>query len=96
MIAYRLFYLTLLNRVHSEASCEIILATHEWKALYCHTHKTAKSPPQTPTVRDALRMVAALGGFLGRKHGGEPGMTVLWRGWNKLTELAELWLILQP
>lgn len=36
------------------------------------------------TVRDFYRGLAGLGGFLGRKHDGEPGWQTLWRGFQKL------------
>jgi hypothetical protein len=31
-------------------------------------------------------MLGSLGGRLGRKCDGEPGMTVIWRGWMSLYE----------
>jgi hypothetical protein len=37
-------------------------------------------------------MIAKLGEFLGRRHDGEPGMTYIWRGWEKLTSIADFWL----
>lgn len=33
--------------------------------------------------------VAKLGGFLGRRHDGEPGWQTIWRGWKELHTLAE-------
>jgi hypothetical protein len=38
-----------------------------------------------PTVRDFVRHLAALGGFLMRKGDGEPGWITLWRGTERLT-----------
>jgi len=32
-----------------------------------------------------------LGGFLGRKGDGEPGVKVLWRGWTRLQDIVETW-----
>ena len=92
VIAFRLFWLTLVNRVDSEASSAQILEGHEWKALCCHITKNRQPPSKPPTVREAVRMIAKLGGFLGRKHDGEPGMTYIWRGWQKLTLIADFWL----
>jgi len=37
-------------------------------------------------------MIAKLGGFLGRKADGEPGMIYIWRGWEKLSVVVEFWL----
>jgi hypothetical protein len=58
-------------------------------SCYEDSHST-QGPP--PLVKEALRMIANLGGFLGRKNDGEPGMTYIWRGWEKLTLIAEFWL----
>lgn len=94
IIAFRLFWLTMIGRVEPDMSCNKILAEHEWKALYCHINKKSEPINSPPTVKEAVRMIAKLGGFLGRKHDKEPGMTYIWRGWEKLTELADFWLTL--
>lgn len=36
------------------------------------------------TIRDFVRELAGLGGFLMRKGDGDPGWITLWRGLNKL------------
>jgi hypothetical protein len=41
----------------------------------------------TFTVRDFVRGVASLGGFLGRKSDGDPGVKTLWRGYQRLQDL---------
>ena len=40
-------------------------------------------PEKIPTVSEVVLWIAKLGGFLGRKSDGKPGVTVLWRGWHK-------------
>lgn len=47
-----------------------------------------KLPPSDLTLREFWRGVARLGGFLGRKNDGDPGWQTLWRGWQKLQDLA--------
>ena len=37
------------------------------------------------TLRDFIRQLAALGGFLLRKSDGEPGWIIIWRGTTILT-----------
>jgi hypothetical protein len=96
IIAWRLFWLTHINRQMPEASCTIILAEHEWKALYTAIHRRADLPATPPTVRQAVRWIAQLGGFLGRKGDGEPGITTIWRGWSRLADMADLYLITHP
>lgn len=39
------------------------------------------------SVRDFVRGVASLGGFLGRKGDGDPGVKTLWRGYQRLQDL---------
>lgn len=94
IIAFRLLWLTHINRNDPEESCDKVLTKPEWQALYCKINKTNKLPNKPPTVKNAISMIAKLGGFLGRKNDGHPGMTYIWRGWSKLREITELWEIL--
>jgi hypothetical protein len=96
IIAWRLFWLTHINRVTPEAPCSAILAEHEWKALYTSIHRSPSLPATLPSVRQVVRWIAQLGGFLGRKGDGEPGITTIWRGWSRLTDIANMYLILHP
>lgn len=50
-------------------------------------HKS-KKPSQIPTMYQMLRMVAQLGGCLGRKHDGEP---TIWLGMQKMKDYALTW-----
>jgi len=38
-------------------------------------------------------LASALGGFLGRKGDGEPGTETLWRGLQRLDDIAEAYLV---
>ena len=96
LIAWRLYWLTHMHRSNPEADCESVLQEHEWKALYTITKKTNKIPKQKPNAREVTRWIAQLGGFLARKNDGEPGITTIWRGWQRLTVLSQQWEILHP
>lgn len=37
-----------------------------------------------------------LGVFLARKHGAEPGITVIWRGWQRLQAFVDISLLFNP
>jgi hypothetical protein len=50
-------------------------------------------PSEPPTLREATRMVARLGGFLGRKCDGEPGTQTLWLGLQRLDDLTAMYQI---
>lgn len=43
---------------------------------------------QTLTLRQAARAIANLGGFIGRKGDGDPGVMSLWRGFQRLTDMT--------
>jgi len=48
-----------------------------------------------PTAREAWRSVAKLGGFLARKHDGDPGWQSLWSGMHKLLDMEYAFHITQ-
>ena len=93
IVAARILALTKAGREAGATPASDWLAGHEWKALWCHIHRSATPPDQPPGTREAVRWIARLGGFLGRKHDGEPGMIVLWRGLQRLHDIATTWQI---
>jgi hypothetical protein len=93
VVAWRLHWLTYINRTAPDLPCSHILTTVEWQALYLRIHKTTEFPKTLPTVRQTVRWIAQLGGFLGRKSDGEPGITAIWRGWQRLQDLAATWYV---
>ena len=96
VIAWRLYWMVHINRHCPEALCITILADHEWQALYAKIHRTTALPKEMPTVRQVVRWIARLGGFLGRKGDGEPGVTTIWRGWQRLNDISDTWLLFHP
>lgn len=96
IIAWRILWMSLLSRDHPDEPCPTVLTESEWKSLYCRVHETNELPEQPPSVYQAMRWIAQLGGFLGRKCDGEPGMTTIWRGWQRLSDLAHAWRIFHP
>lgn len=91
VVAWRLHWLTYINRTNPELPCTEVLTPAEWQALYMRIHHTTVLPNKLPTVHEAVRWLAKLGGFLSRKGDGEPGITVIWRGWHRLQDLAAIW-----
>jgi hypothetical protein len=94
IVAWRLLWLTLQARETPDAPCTRILEEFEWKVLWITVHvRTRQIPAEPPTLREAVRMIAQLGGFLGRKCDGEPGPQTLWRGLRRLHDLSQGWLL---
>jgi len=96
VIAWRLLWLTYLGRGRPDLPCTVAFEDYEWQALYSYIHKTVVFPPEPPTLQQATLWLARLGGFLGRKGDGFPGVKVLWRGWQRLFDIAQTWLIFNP
>ena len=88
MAAARLLHLTYLSRQEPEASCESAVCAEEWEVLWLHFRPEEALPAQPPSLRETMRWIGRLGGFLGRKGDGEPGVKVLWRGLRQLQAMV--------
>lgn len=91
VVAWHLLRLTYQARLTPDVPCDILFDRAEWEALCIRTSKSRKLPKEPPTLREAVWMVAKLGGFLGRKSDGEPGVKVLWVGLRALYESVEMY-----
>jgi hypothetical protein len=88
LVAWNLLWLTYHSRQNPDIPCSQVLEEVEWQALYLFTQQTSKLPSTPPTLRQTVHWIAQLGGFLGRKSDGEPGVKVLWRGWARLQDIV--------
>lgn len=96
IIAWRLFWATFLMRSQPDAPATTMLAPHELQALYYFHHRRPLPANDMPSVEQATRWIAQLGGFLNRKGDGNPGVTVLWRGWQRLADISDAFLAFLP
>jgi hypothetical protein len=88
-VSVRLLRLRDLARHEPTAACTEVLTAEEWQALYAHS--TGESPTAAtpvPTIEQATKWLGRLGGHLGRKGDGMPGVRTLWRGWRDLAILV--------
>lgn len=83
--AWRILFLTMLGRASPSLSSECVFDKIEWQTAYVMIYEKAP-PKEIPPLKQMLQMIARLGGFLGRKHDGEPGPTVMWKGLKNLYE----------
>ena len=96
VLAWRIFYATMLARAVPEVPCSVLLEPEEWQALYCAIHRVAQPPPEPPTLGQAVQWIAQLGGFVGRRRRDRPGAEVLWRGFQHLGDLTTMYSIMRP
>lgn len=93
VVAWRIMHLSQLGREHADAPCTVYFSDLEWKALVTYVNRDANLPKEPPSLREATRMVASLGGFLGRKADGEPGTQTLWLGLQRLDDIVAVYEI---
>jgi hypothetical protein len=91
IVAWRVLGLCKAARETPEGLASDWLSHAEWRALSCYMEERAQPPRRPPTLRQAVRWIAQLGGFLGRRYDGEPGPIVLWRGLQQLRAITAAW-----
>jgi hypothetical protein len=93
VIAWRIHHMTKLGREVPDLPAEAYFDHDECQVLIAYETKNRKRPVDAPapSLREAIRMIAKLGGFLGRKSDGEPGTETLWRGLLRLDGMTEGW-----
>ena len=94
VVAWRILLASRLARTDPDLPCSVLLADDEWRALACRSLQTPAPPSEPPSLRQAVRWIARLGGFIGRTSDREPGPTTLWRGFLALAELTSMFRLL--
>ena len=87
VVAWRIYQLTKQGRETPDVPCSDYLREEEWKVLAAWATKRWPGP-QPPPLQQAVRWIAKLGGFMGRRRDGEPGTTTVWRGLRRLGDIA--------
>ncbi len=94
VVAWRVYHLVKIGRDTPDIPCTAYFEEAEWRALVAYVTKDPTPRAEPPSLRQATRMVASLGGFLGRKGDGEPGNQTLWLGLQRLDDIAAMWCVL--
>jgi hypothetical protein len=87
VVAWRVTYLMRMGRTCPNLDAALFFDPDEIRGAHLLTKK--KMPPTPPTLNDVVRLIAQLGGFLGRKGDGEPGAKTIWRGIDQVFAAAE-------
>lgn len=70
-----------------DLEAELLFEPEEWQAAYLLMKKPALK--EAPRLNEVVRLIAMLGGFLGRKGDGEPGVKTIWQGLQQVTTFAQ-------
>jgi hypothetical protein len=93
-LAIRIVNLRDAAREQPEAPCTAVLSEPEWRTLQAYFYKQLPAPQQAPpTLRQATLWIGRLGGHMGRKGDGLPGVRTLWIGFRDLERMTCLFQI---
>ena len=89
ILSWRIFWLTMLNRMTEHGKPTLVFTPLEIDLLDRMTpRRPAIDKRRAPSVRSALRQLARLGGYLDRASDPPPGNLVVWRGMSRLSDIA--------
>jgi hypothetical protein len=86
VVAWRVARLMRLGRSCPQLDAELLFERDEWQAAFILNQRPP--PPTPPPLNDVIRLIARLGGFLARKHDGEPGVKTIWLGLQRVMDFA--------
>jgi hypothetical protein len=95
IVAWRTLFACRLGREFPDMTCEAIFEPAEWKAAY-RVVKRVEPPVQPPRLKEMIRIVAQLGGYVYRKRPDEPGPHTVGRGMQRLHDFALCWNLFGP
>jgi Transposase Tn5 dimerisation domain/Transposase DNA-binding len=87
VIAWRINRLMRLGRTLPDLPADLMFDTDEWHAAFVLNKKPV--PKQVPKLNTVIRLIAQRGGFLGRKHDGEPGARTLRQGMREIAAFVD-------
>jgi hypothetical protein len=79
VIAWRIMLMTLMGRETPELPAEVLFSDVELRTLRAFSKKNGLKPPTL--LGEAVRLVAKIGGYLGRNNDPPPGHQLLWQGY---------------
>jgi hypothetical protein len=87
VVVWRVTYLMRKGRTCPDLDARLFFDPDEIRGAHLLTKK--KMPATPPTLNEVVRLIAQVGGFLGRKSDGEPGAKTIWRGLDQVHAAAE-------
>ena len=87
VIAWRINRLMRLGRTLPDLPADLLFEAEEWRAAFILNKKAV--PKAVPTANTVIRLIAQLGGFLGRRSDGEPGAKTLWLGMRDIAVFVQ-------
>jgi hypothetical protein len=87
VIAWRINRLMRLGRCLPDLPADQVFETDEWRGAFILNKKPV--PKTVPSLNTVLRLIAQRGGFLARRHDGQPGTKTIRLGLQELAVFVE-------
>lgn len=87
IMAWRVFWLTMINRTSPESAASEAFTESEIKILDLLTASDKTASDKKKTIHHYLIELAKIGGYLARGKDPPPGNTIIWRGLSRLTDI---------
>ena len=87
VLSWRVFWLTMTNRIAPDADPELVFTDLELRILNRLVNDKPAAHPQQHLLSHYLIKLARLGGYLGRNSDSPPGNETIWRGLTRLVDI---------
>lgn len=94
IVAWRVLYLTHLNRERPDLPCDAVFDEGEWQPVW-QVVKQEPSPRKAPRLGEFMKLLAELGGYNNRATDPPPGPQVIWTGLRRMLDFAIAWQAFQ-
>ncbi len=95
IIAWRILYLTYLNRTTPELPCTAVFDETEWKPVWIVTKKSPP-PKKPPMLSEFIPLLTSLGGYNNRPSERPAGPQVFWTAIRRMLDFAIAWVNFGP
>ncbi len=95
IIAWRVLYVTYLNRSCPKLPCTAVFADSEWKSVWRVVTKKPL-PKKVPLLCDIMPLITQLGGYNNRAKEAPPGPQPVWVGLRRMLDFATAWIAFGP
>lgn len=87
IVAWRILQFTRLGRAAPDVPCTLLFSPLEWQTVVGHF--TGRLPVVPPSLQTVIRLVGRLGGYVGRRGDGDPGIQSLWIGLSRVRDMVQ-------
>lgn len=95
IIAWRIMYLTQMNRDCPALPCDTLFDDCEWMSVWRVVTKK-ELPKKPPALSEFMSLLTRLGGYNNRKNEPAPGPQSVWIGNRRMLDLATAWMTFGP